>query len=130
MNENEIAAGLAPTANYRYADVVGDQLFVAGQVPHDRDGNLVGKGEPGSQAACCLDNLKLLVELHGFSMADVRFITVSVVGEHQNLLDSWSAVSGWFNDDVPPATLVGVSLLGHVGQLVEIDATIRRSPGS
>lgn len=35
MNEHEIAAGLPPTPHYRYADHVGDRLFIAGQVPHD-----------------------------------------------------------------------------------------------
>jgi hypothetical protein len=29
-NAAETAAGLAPTPGYRYASVVGDQLFVAG----------------------------------------------------------------------------------------------------
>lgn len=33
INEVELAAGLAPTPGYRYASVVADELFVAGQVP-------------------------------------------------------------------------------------------------
>ncbi len=46
MNEGERQAGLAPTADYRYAERVGNQLFVAGQVPLDQDGNLVGLEDP------------------------------------------------------------------------------------
>ncbi|MDH4146490.1 MAG: RidA family protein, partial [Acidimicrobiia bacterium] len=51
-------------------------------------------------------------------------LIVYVVGEHQNLLDAWSAVTEWFAGDVPPATLLGVNLLGYSDQLVEIDATV------
>ena len=49
---------------------------------------------------------------------------VYVVGQHQNLLDAWQAVVRWFADGVPPATLLGVNLLGHAEQLVEVDASI------
>ena len=126
MNENEVAAGLAPTPGYRYADRVGDHLYVAGQVPHDADGALVGDGDPAAQARRCLDNLQLLLGVHDFDLDDVRHLTIHVVGEHQNLLDAWGAVSGWFDGPVPPATLLGAHLLGHTGQLVEVDATIHR----
>lgn len=126
MNDDEIEAGLAVTPSYRYADVVGDRLFVAGQVPLDGEGSLVGRDDPGHQARRCLDNLRILVELHGFTVGDLRQLTVYVVGEHQNLLDAWDAVRDWFEADVPPATLLGVNLLGYADQLVEIDATIVR----
>jgi enamine deaminase RidA (YjgF/YER057c/UK114 family) len=57
MNEAEIKAGLAVTPGYRYAEKVGNQLFVAGQVPHDADGQLVGIDDPHTQSSQCLDNL-------------------------------------------------------------------------
>ncbi len=129
MNENEYAAGMAVTPGYRYVDVVGDQLFVAGQVPQEGDGRLVGVDDPAAQATACLANLRTLVELHGFAMGDVRHLTIHVVGPHQNLLDAWGAVTAWFGDrGVPPATLLGAHLLGFEQQLVEIDATIIRRP--
>ncbi len=126
MNDDELAAGLAPTPKYRYADVVGNQLFVAGQVPLDSTGELVGLGDPALQAATCLDNLRIVLQVNGFDVADLRHLTVYVVGEHQNLLDAWDAVTAWFDGEVPPATLLGVTLLGYTEQLVEIDATIVR----
>lgn len=132
VNDAEVSAGMAPTPGYRYADRAGDRLFVAGQVPLDRNGALVGGNAPADQARACLDNLELLLGVHGFRIDEVRHLTVYVVGEHQNLLDAWAAVTGWFGDParlgdvVPPATLLGVHLLGHGGQLVEIDATIVR----
>jgi hypothetical protein len=51
---------------------------------------------------------------------------VYVVGEHPDVLDAWRGVVDWFDGEVPPATLLGVSLLGHADQLVEIDARIVR----
>lgn len=124
MNEDAIAAGLASTPGYRYADRSDSQLFVAGQVPLDRDGVLVGPGSPAARAVQRLDNLRTLVEVHGLTISDVRQLKIYVVGPYQHLLDAWGAVSSWFAGMDPPATLVGVNLLGHSDQLVEIDATI------
>ncbi|MEM7271609.1 MAG: RidA family protein [Actinomycetota bacterium] len=127
MNDDEVAAGLAPTPGYRYADVVDDRLFVAGQVPLDAEGELVGGEDPHRQATQCLDNLQTLIDLHGFELGHIRHLTIHVVGAHDNLLRAWNAVNEWFDAQVPPATLLGAHLLGHVGQLVEIDATVVRA---
>lgn len=91
-------------------------------------GALVGVDDPSRQAQVCLDNLAILVGVHGFATTDIRQLTVYVVGEHQHLLDAWDTVSTWFDSDVPPATLLGVNRLGYVEQLVEIDAVIMRTP--
>jgi len=127
MNEKETAAGLAPTPGYRYAEVVGDQLFVAGQVPLDSTGALVGDSDPTQQTLQCLANLFQLLELHGFGAADIRQLTVHVVGHQADLATAWAAVTDYFNGAVAPATLLGASALGYPGQLVEVDATIVRS---
>ena len=124
MSEAELRAGLAPTPGYRYADRVGSQLFVAGQVPLDRHGALLALGDAAGQATACLDNLQTLLEVHGFAVHHIRRLVIYVVGEHQHLIDAWSAVTAWFDTDVPPATLLGVDQLGYTDQLVEIDATI------
>lgn len=126
VNEREIESGLAATPGYRYADVVGDQLYVAGQVPLDAGGWVVGVGDAATQTKTCLDNLGVLLEVHDFTVDDIRRLTIHVVGEHQNLLDAWNTVTDWFDGPVPPATLLGAHLLGHHHQLVEIDATVVR----
>jgi enamine deaminase RidA (YjgF/YER057c/UK114 family) len=125
-NDGESYPGLAATPGYRYADEVADRLFVAGQVPHDADANLVGMQDAKAQARQCLHNLFTLVAAHGFSPDDIHHLTVYVVGERQNLLDAWDGVSEWFHGNVPPATLLGVARLGYEQQLVEVDATIAR----
>lgn len=126
MNELETQAGLPTTVNYRYADAIGDELFVAGQVPHDSERQLVGPQDPAAQATQCLDNLGTLIALHHFELADIRHLTIYVVGQQQNLTAAWAAVTSWFDSNVPPATLLGVNLLGHLQQLVEVDARVRR----
>jgi enamine deaminase RidA (YjgF/YER057c/UK114 family) len=128
MNEGELGAGLAQTPNYRYADHVGDRLFVAGQVPRDGAANLVAPGDPVVQTRQCLDNLFTLIDHHGFSRDDIHQLTVYVVGPQQNLKDAWIEVTARFDSNVPPATLLGVNLLGYVDQVVEIDAVIQRMP--
>jgi hypothetical protein len=82
-------------------------------VPLDSAGELVGSGDAAAQATRCL--------------GDLRHLTIHVVGEHQNLLDVWSAVLAYFAGDAPPATLLGANLLGYSTQLVEFDATVLRS---
>ena len=126
MNEGELGAGLAQTPNYRYADRVGDRLYVAGQVPRDRESQLVGHGDPVAQATQCLENLFTLIAHHGFSKDDIHQLTVYVVGSRQNLRDAWVSVTDCFDGNVPPATLLGVALLGYVDQLVEVDAVVER----
>jgi enamine deaminase RidA (YjgF/YER057c/UK114 family) len=66
MNEIEIQAGLPQTADYLYARKIGNQLHVAGQVPVDSSGNIVGVAAPYRQAQQCLVNLALLLNCHDF----------------------------------------------------------------
>jgi hypothetical protein len=43
------------------------------------------------------------------------------------LIAAWREVVASFEMNVPPATLLGVTVLGHRGQLVEIDAVVARA---
>jgi enamine deaminase RidA (YjgF/YER057c/UK114 family) len=124
VNDAERTAGLAPTPGYRYADVVDDRIFVAGQVPLDASGGLVAPGDAAGQARACLDNLRTLVGVHGCSMHAVHHLAIHVVGGRDVLVEAWDAVRDWFGGEVPPATLLGTTVLGYDGQLVEIDATV------
>ena len=80
--------------------------------------------DPAAQATQCLRNLELLLSVHGFSITDIRQIVVYVVGDRIQLESAWAAVTAWFAEDVPPATLLGVACFGYEGQLVEIDARV------
>ena len=124
MNEGEISAGMAGTPSYRYADRVGRRLYVSGQVPLDGSGELVGTGDAAKQATQCLNNLSLLLKHHDFGKEDIRRLVVYVAGSRDEMTATWDRVVEWFGGAVPPATLLGVTLLGYEGQLVEIDANI------
>lgn len=124
MNEAENKAGLPKTANYYYAEKVGGQLFIAGQVPHDSNGNLIGMDNPIEQATQCLRNLHTLISLHGFKQSDIRKLTVYVVGDLESRQKAWEAVESWFDGKAPPSTLLGVYGLGYANQIVEIDAQV------
>lgn len=128
MNESEIKAGLAPTPGYRYAKLVGGQLHIAGQVPSNSEGELVG-ADSYNQARACLSNLRTLLRCHSFSENDIQRLTIYVVGPQSVLAEAWRAVRGHFADNVPPATILGVTALGHANQIVEVDATVVRESG-
>ena len=124
MNEIETQAGLAETAGYLYAKKTGNQLHVAGQVPVDSCGDIVGMADPYRQAQQCLANLGLLLNCHDFEKSDIQHLTIYVVGDRDNLSSAWRAVKDAYPQGVPPATLLGVALLGYDNQLVEIDAKV------
>ncbi len=125
MNQPEISA-LAMSPGYRYADCVGEHLFLAGQVPLDAQGHLVAANSPAAQSEQCLENLLFVVRAHGFRLGDVRHLRIHVVGPREGLVQAWEAVKEWFGGETPPATLLGVPQLGHEGQLVEIEAQVLR----
>lgn len=124
MNEAEHAAGLPPTSDYHYAQRTGNQLLVAGQVPHNAKGEIVGFGDPYAQSMQCLENLSTVIAVHGFAISDIRQLVVYVVGEQESLSAAWDAVADRFAKGVPPATLLGVASLGYEQQLVEVAATV------
>ncbi len=126
MNERERAAGLAVTPGYRYAEQVGKQLFLAGQVPHDGEGRLLAPNDTRRQAETCLANLVTILGVYGFELRDVRHLRIYVAGDEAMLLDAWTGVRSFFDENAPPATLLGVNGLGYDGQVVEIEASVVR----
>jgi enamine deaminase RidA (YjgF/YER057c/UK114 family) len=118
------APGLSDPPGYSHVAVAsGGRLVVtAGAVPLDADGNLVGRGDYVAQARQVLDNLALALQAAGAGGQDVLKTTVSVVAEdREDLTVVWRVVQ---ESEVAAAasTLLGVSLLGYEGQLVEVEA--------
>jgi enamine deaminase RidA (YjgF/YER057c/UK114 family) len=121
--------GLAEPPGYtHYAAVSRARLvFLAGQVPLDEDGELVGPDDPVAQARQCLLNLAASLRHVGARPQDVGRTTVYVVASEQELMgEVWRAVLESDMGDVArtAATLVGVARLGYTGQLVEIEVTV------
>ena len=118
--------GLAPGVPYAYAAVTGDRpllVFTAGACPLDNTGATVAPGDVAAQAEAAMANLEPRWSPPGARLEDVVKITVYVASGERSDLDmrgTWS--HGCFGAYEPPATLLGVSVLGYADQLVEVEA--------
>jgi len=118
--------GLFGDAPYAYGTVVdaGALVFTAGACPLDEDGTVVALGDPAGQAAVAVANLFTTLEAAGVGPDAVVKTTVFVATtEHTDLLNVWQVVKEAFGEYDPPSTLLGVTVLGYTGQIVEIEAT-------
>jgi enamine deaminase RidA (YjgF/YER057c/UK114 family) len=122
LPSNDLAAGVP----YSYAAVARDRsvlVFTAGACPLDGAGATVAPGDVVGQAGAAMGNLRAALESAGARLDDVVKITVYVASnQRSDLTAAWSMVHHWFGAHEPPATLLGVSVLGYTDQLVEVEA--------
>ncbi|MET7485639.1 RidA family protein [Streptomyces sp. NPDC005538] len=119
---------LFPPPTYSHATVVeaGTRLaFLAGAVPLDADGKVVGAGDAVRQAEQVLVNLKEQLRSVGSDLGYVVATDVYVVSSEPPVLAAvWEVVEASGLSAGPhSSTLLGVACLGYPGQLVEITAT-------
>jgi enamine deaminase RidA (YjgF/YER057c/UK114 family) len=120
--------GLFPPPRYAHASVVeaGAKLaFLAGSVPLDADGKLVGEGDPVRQARQVIANLERQLAAVGSDLTHVVTTDVYVVSDEPAVLSQvWDVVEeSGLSTGPHSSTLLGVACLGYTGQLVEITAT-------
>ncbi|MFF2849325.1 RidA family protein [Streptomyces sp. NPDC058001] len=113
---------------YAHASVVeaGTRIaFLAGSVPLDAEGRLVGEGDPVRQAEQVIANLTEQLRAVGSDLAHVAYTDVYVVSDEPGRLAAvWEVVQASGLSTGPhSSTLLGVACLGYPGQLVEITAT-------
>jgi enamine deaminase RidA (YjgF/YER057c/UK114 family) len=98
-------------------------VFVAGQEPEDREGNLVGPGDFALQARQVFANLGSALAAAGARPDQVTKITIYVTDyrrdEHLPVIEE--ARVALFEDHKPVDTLLGVAALSP-GYLIEVDA--------
>lgn len=128
MAQHLTVPALFPPPGYAHAAVVeaGERLvFLAGGVPLDPGGQLVGPGDPVAQAHQVLANLETALAAVGSSLDRVVASTVYVVADRPGPLSTvWDVVDASALHHGPhTSTLLGVSTLGYTGQLVEITVT-------
>ncbi|MFE2048953.1 RidA family protein [Streptomyces sp. NPDC059459] len=128
MIQRVTVPGLFPPPTYAHASVVeaGTRLaFLAGSVPLDGEGRLVGEGDPVRQAEQVIANLTEQVRAVGSGLDHVLSTEVYVVSAEPGTLAAvWEVVEASGLSAGPhSSTLLGVSCLGYPGQLVEITAT-------
>ncbi|MEU3852525.1 RidA family protein [Streptomyces sp. NPDC029554] len=119
---------LFPPPAYSHASVVeaGTRLaFLAGSVPLDARGELVGPGDPVRQAEQVIANLREQLHAVGSDLEHVVATDVYVVSGEPSVLSAvWAVVEASGLSAGPhSSTLIGVACLGYSGQLVEITAT-------
>ncbi|MEV7792386.1 RidA family protein [Streptomyces sp. NPDC087512] len=128
MIQRVTVSGLFPPPVYSHASVVeaGTKLaFLAGSVPLDADGKLVGAGDPVRQAEQVVANLTEQLRAVGSGLEHVLTTDVYVVSDEPGALSAvWDVVEASGLSAGPhSSTLLGVNCLGYAGQLVEITAT-------
>lgn len=128
MIRRVISPALFPPPAYAHASVVeaGTRLaFLAGAVPLDVDGRIVGEGDPVRQARQVVSNLEEQLRAAGSGLEQVLASDVYVVSSDTAVLSAvWEVVEASGLAVGPhSSTLVGVACLGYTGQLVEITVT-------
>jgi enamine deaminase RidA (YjgF/YER057c/UK114 family) len=116
---------------YAYASIAarGSLIFTAGACPLDEGGQVVGLGDIRAQASIAVANLGTALAASGATLADVLKTTIFVASaERADLVAAWEVISAAFGDHDAPSTLLGVTVLGYPGQLVEIEA-VAVAPG-
>ena len=100
-------------------------VLLAGSVPLDATGELVGAGDTVQQARQVIANLEAALADAGSSLQQVLATTVYVVADDPaELARVWVVVdASGLNGGPHTSTLLGVAALGYAGQLVEITAT-------
>lgn len=120
--ERFTAPGLAAPPGYAHAINAGGFVHTAGAVPLDADGNLVGRGDYAAQTQQVLANLTEALAAAGATPEQVAKTVVYVVtDERAPLAEVWDVIRTTPYIDAA-STLLGVSVLGYEGQLVEIEA--------
>lgn len=121
-------AQLHPTPGYHHVTVVetGRMAFLAGQVPLDRSGALVGPGDLEAQVDQVAANSFAALSAAGARPDQVvRSVIYVVSADGGDLSDVWHRLNGSVIGSAftTASTLLGVAQLGFPGQLIEVDLT-------
>ncbi len=122
MSKQQIStqSGASPIGAYSQGIRAGDFIFVSGQGPLDPATGQLIHGTIEEETARVLENIKLILEAGGATMADV--VKVSAHLSDVALFERFNKVyATYFPDPKPARTTVG-SQLPRKDMLVEIDA--------
>ena len=120
--------GLHPTSGYAHLTIVeaGRTAHLAGLCPLDADEQIVGLGDLGTQIDQIVANALAILSAADATPHDVVRSVIYVVSADSTVLASaWDHLNA---SRLAPAfatasTLLGVTVLGYAGQLIEIDLT-------
>jgi enamine deaminase RidA (YjgF/YER057c/UK114 family) len=128
MIEKFNPAGVHEPPGYSHVTItsVGRLAHLAGQCPLDVSGRVVGPGDYDAQTDQVIANCLTVLAAAGAKPSDVARSVIYVVSTESAVLGRvWARLMG---SELAPAfstasTLLGVTVLGFGGQLVEIDLT-------
>jgi enamine deaminase RidA (YjgF/YER057c/UK114 family) len=96
-------------------------IFISGQVPFDREGNIVGKGDMRAQLRQVGDNLKAALEAAGASLDDL-VKTTTYTTDIVDFFKHADLRAEYLGPALPTSTTVEVRRLARRDFMVEIEA--------
>ena len=114
-----------PRGRYAYEQVCkhGKHVYIAGQLPLDADGNVVGKGDFAAQTRQVFENIKNCLASVGATFDDVVRINIYSTDMDSHLPIYGPIRSEYFNHKNVPSTYVQVPRLALPETWIEIETT-------
>jgi 2-iminobutanoate/2-iminopropanoate deaminase len=111
-----------PTGYSHVVEVLsGRTIYIAGQVPYDQAGKVVGKGDFAAQATQVFENLKLALAAAGATFENV--VKVNTYVTDMSHLQTLRDIRGkYYGRNAPASTLVQIGSLAHEDLMIEIEA--------
>lgn len=109
------------TVGYSRAIKCGDSIYVSGTTAIDKEGKIVGIGDPYAQTIQIIKNIELALHAVNSSLSDIVRTRIYVTD-----INNWEKVgqahAEYFNQIRPASTMVEVSRLINSEILVEMEA--------
>ena len=99
----------------------GRQIFVAGQLARDPQGNCVGKGDMRAQIQQVGENIKACLEAAGATLTDI-VKTNTYVTDYEEFSKHGDMRLRYFGSATPTSTTVQISRLADPDAMIEIEA--------
>lgn len=109
---------------YNHAIIDAGTFYMAGQVAMDEHSNIVGE-DIETQAQKAYENVEILLETIGKTLADVAKVTTHIVDPNTHYYDGYKDVY-WetFDEPYPCHTVLGHDQLANEDYLVEIEVEV------